>query len=428
MLKSHFETKDNMVKYVPLVPVNKSSKIKNSGIYIDYDEDNIYIDSKFDNNLVIGESGSGKTQIVSLPLIKTSLLAEESVIITDVNKDIYKYTHEEFESNGYNVIVINLSNAKDGMGWNPFKLISKLYDKKDYDLAQEIIENLGFYLVRENTDKLGDPFWENSAINYFSGMVLYALEKNMKLNFDTIQDISNKISDNAAEFMNNLDNKSASYVNLIGILSAPPETRGSIISVFNQKIKSFFSKNDLKNMLSDDSFDYDNILNKKTAIYIIPGLGTVSERLISLFISQITDAKRIFEGSQKYNIVLSDFYRMNYIKNFISIINNAKHYGMKFTVIINGFNEINNIYGDEANILKSCFENIIYLLSSDIETLESISKMCGNTDLDGVSSPLVSVADLKTIKMFEAIILARRVMPYKTKLCPYYELTKNGIF
>ena len=119
---------------------------------------------------------------------------------------------------------------------------------------------------------------------------------------------------------------------------------------------------------------------------------------------------------------------MNYIKNFISIINNAKHYGMKFTVIINGFNEINNIYGDEANILKSCFENIIYLLSSDIETLESISKMCGNTDLDGVSSPLVSVADLKTIKMFEAIILARRVMPYKTKLCPYYELTKNGIF
>ena len=76
------------------------------------------------------------------------------------------------------------------------------------------------------------------------------------------------------------------------ILDAPKETRGSIISVFDQKVKLFFSKLDLKNMLSDTNFDYSNLLDSKTIIYLIPGVGSISERLLSLFISQITFAKK----------------------------------------------------------------------------------------------------------------------------------------
>ena len=429
MLNSHFETTENMKKYVPLAPVNKDAKIKNSGIYMYYDEKNIYIDSKFNNNLVIGESGSGKTQAVTLPLLKTSLLASESVIVTDLNKDLYNFTHEEFEKNGYNTLVFNFDNSRSGDSFNPFSLITKLYKNKDYDLAQEAIENLGFSLIREKTDNIGDPFWENSAINFFSGLVLYALENDIDLSFDAIQEIENEIVEDNEKFINSLDKKNPSYINLVGILSAPNETRGSIISVFNQKIKSFFSKTDLKNMLSDTNFDYDSLFNSKTIIYLVPGMTTVSERLISLIISQFTFAKRVFNDSCKYNIILDNFNNMNYIKNIVNIVNNSKHFGMKFTIVVSGFNEIENIYGKEqTNLLKACFNNILYLLSSDIETLEEISKMCGNNDDEGKVVPLVSVSDLKTLKMFEAIILAQRVMPYKTELCPYYKLTENGIF
>ena len=429
MLNSHFETTENMKKYVPLIPINKNSKINNSGVYMCYDEENIYIDKKFNNNLVIGESGSGKTQAVTLPLLKTSLLATESVIVTDLGGDIYKTMHDEFEKNGYTNLVLNFDNPRNGDRWNPFSLITKLYKNKDYDLAQEAIENLGFSLIRERTDNTNDPFWENSAVNFFSGLVLYALENNIDLTFDALQDIENKIDENSSEFINSLDKKDPSYINLVGILNAPNETRGSIISVFNQKIKSFFSKIDLKNMLSDDNFDYDNLLNNKTIVYLVPGLTTVSERLMSLFVSQFAYVKRIFKSTLKYNIILDDFYNMNYIKNIVNIVNNSKSFGMKFTITVGGFNEINNIYGKEqANLLKACFNNIIYLLSSDIETLEEVSKMCGNKSSDGKMLPLVSVSELKTLKMFEVIILAQRVMPYKTKLCPYYKLTENGIF
>ena len=84
-----------------------------------------------------------------------------------------------------------------------------------------------------------------------------------------------------------------------------------------------------------------------------------------------------------------------------------------------------NKYGKEnTEILKLCFANIVYLLSQDIDTLEEISNLCGKTCEDGIVKPLISVEELKTLRVFEAIILIPRIMPIKTKLLPHYEMKK----
>ena len=77
---------------------------------------------------------------------------------------------------------------------------------------------------------------------------------------------------------------------------------------------------------------------------------------------------------------------------------------------------------EEAEILKMCFGNLIYLLSDDIYTLEEISKYCGNTMNNNKLEPLVTVEDLKTVKPFEAIVIVPRMMPFKTKLLPDYQI------
>ena len=97
-----------------------------------------------------------------------------------------------------------------------------------------------------------------------------------------------------------------------------------------------------------------------------------------------------------------------------------------FTLMIRGFNDLNNKYGKEqTEILKMCFGNLIYLLSQDISTLQEISDLCGKTCEDGIVKPLISIEELKTLKVFEAVILIPRIMPIKTKLLPYYEIQKN---
>lgn len=49
---------------------------------------------------------------------------------------------------------------------------------------------------------------------------------------------------------------------------------------------------------------------------------------------------------------------------------------------------------------------------------------CGKTNENGLIKSLISVEELKTLKLFEAIILMPRIMPIKTMLLSHEELKK----
>ena len=68
--------------------------------------------------------------------------------------------------------------------------------------------------------------------------------------------------------------------------------------------------------------------------------------------------------------------------------------------------------------------NTIFLLASDIHTLETISKECGRTD---DNNQLINVEELKVLEPFEAIILTNRMYPIRTKLLPYYKFGIENI-
>jgi type IV secretory pathway TraG/TraD family ATPase VirD4 len=96
--------------------------------------------------------------------------------------------------------------------------------------------------------------------------------------------------------------------------------------------------------------------------------------------------------------------------------------GIIFTIMVRGFNDLKNTYGKEGSeMIRLGFSNIVYLLSQDIGTLEEMSRLCGESS---PNVPLVSIEDLKTLKPFEAIILTIRMMPFKTKMLPYFEIKK----
>ncbi len=66
------------------------------------------------------------------------------------------------------------------------------------------------------------------------------------------------------------------------------------------------------------------------------------------------------------------------------------------------------------------FGNIIYLLANDVETLEDISKLCGNQQTEKLRTTNFS-KDLKLLIIFEAIILIPRIYPLKLN---YYLIIK----
>ncbi|MGN1371033.1 MAG: type IV secretory system conjugative DNA transfer family protein [Candidatus Coprovivens sp.] len=412
--------------------IGKDFKIEKSGIPLTYDEEHLYFDRKDHHTLVIGTTGSGKTQSIVLPQIKLAMLADESLVIKDNNGELYTAIAGNLEENNYKVYTINFDNSNLSNNWNPLTLPYQLYKEGNVDEAQKILENIGYYLFKQLDTKDVDNFWSTSATQYFVGISLYLFEhgKEDEINFNSIYDITCVGEDKKdgetyfKHILNSLERTSPTYINLVGTLDAPIETRGGILSVFKQIIRLIVSRQNLSSMLSTSDFDLLNIQNEKFAIFMIGEVNPYTIRLEPLFINQLYNSVSLNKKSlRRINVIIDDFESLCPLDNFSALLNSSRGLNLKFTIIIKSLLDLERQYGKEdSEILKYTMGCIIYLLANDLYTCEEICKLCGNK-APGV--PLITPEELKLLQVFEAIVLIPRNLPIKTKLLPDYRIPWN---
>lgn len=410
-----------------LSPISSGLKIEKSGIPMMYDEKSIYIKNDGEQTLVIGTSGSGKTQSVILPHLRLVIEAEESFIFHDVKGEIYEVLSDKLKSKNYKTIVIDLDNTETGNSFNPLNYPYKLYMNNEKDKAVELLENLGYYFCCEDRfDSSLDPFWNNSATSLFVGLSLYLFDNNPadKINLGNILNLVTEL-DSLKEKVKEYDKLSPVYINLSNIILAPQETRGSIVSVFIQKLKTLISRESLLKLLSTTDFDIENIKKEKTAMFIISKSKDISSRLIPIIVEETYfAATNNYEKTDKrLSILIDGFETLVPFKNFPKMLSNSRGFDINFSIYIRSLLELKNTYGKEkAELIKMLSGNIIYLLANDMDTLQEISSLCGQTQTEKGIEPLITKEELKLLNNFEAIILIPRVYPIKTKLLPDYKI------
>ena len=412
-----------------LTQISYNSEIKKSGVPMMYDDNNLYVKDDTSHTMVIGSSGSGKTQSTMLPQLRLAIKANESFVIHDVKGEIYDILSGELKRKDYNTVVINLDNPTLGDNFNPLTLPYTLYKNGEKDRTMELLENIGYYFCcNETLENNIDPFWVNSATSLFIGLALYLFEnaEEEEINISSLLYLASNFETLSSE-IKEMDKTSAIYINLSNTILAPTETRGSIISVFVQNIRLFASRESLLKLLSSTSFNIENAQKDKTALFIISNGKPISRRLIPLIIDECYFAVTLTnDKTRRLNIVLDDFENLIPIKEFNNMLTIARGNNINFSIYIRSLLELRNVYGVEGTeILKMVFGNIIYLLANDIETLESISKLCGNQQTEKGIEPLISIEELKLLNNFEAIILIPRINPIRTKLLPDYKIDWN---
>ena len=397
-------------------------EVKKSGIPMYSEDGDLYINDSENHNLVFGITGSGKKQYTILPQLKLSIDAGESFLVNDVNGEIKEVLKESLDKNKYEIITIDLSNPKEGNKFNPLLLPYNLY-KNDKDAAVELIDEISHYIfVSENSNV--DPFWENAASSLFSGIVLYMFEnkKEEDINFRTLYELSLDL-DEVSKCLDNMNKTSALYINLSSILSAPSETKASIISVFMQNLKLYITRESLLDMMDTTDFSFDNLKEGKKAIFIIGDNKKTSSRLIPIILEEFYSVLVNDKSKKNFNVMIDEFETLFPIKDFNAKLNEARSKAIRFTIVIKSILELRNKYGTEnAELLRMAVGNIIYLLANDTETLEEISKLCGEEMTEKGLVPLITKEDLKLLEQREAVILMPRMNPVKTKLKPYYEM------
>lgn len=417
-----------------------------------------WVDDGENHTLIMGASGSGKTYCIMFPLIKLLGKKGESIIVTDPKGELYEGTANFLREKGYKVIILNFRDPSKGSAWNPFSLPYMLYkdslsDKaKDWekDKSIELLEDLASNILRDPNNK-DNPFWESSASNYFAGLALGLFEdaKESQININSINYMASigetKLGPNndyLKEYFRMKGDNSLASINASGIVNAPSDTKGGIVSTFKDKIRIFTSREGMSELLSHSDFDLRDIGREKTALFIkIHDEKTTYHALATVLVKQIYESLIDVASEQpglrlKYrtNFILDEFANMPALKDVESMITASRSRNIRFTFAIQNFSQLNKVYGkDVSETIKGNCGNFIFLITTELAALEEVSKLCGDIKppkaKDGVPKdpirPLITVSDLQNMKKFEVLINRFRNLPFKTKLTPDFKIDWN---
>ena len=415
---------------------------KAAGIPIILNDKEMWVDNGEYHSLVIGATGSGKTQTVILPMVYNLAKARESMIITDPKGEIYEKTSNMLRAKGYQILLLNFRDPQNGNAWNPMTLPYEMYKKGNQDKAIELLDDLALNILYDSSNKNADPFWEKTSADYFSGVALGLFEdaKPEEININSIS-LATTVGEEKfggstyiKEYFGAKDPASPAAINASSTIMAPNETKGSILSVFKQKVKLFASRENLSEMLSHSDIDLESIGERPTAVFIvIQDEKKTYHSLVTILLKQIYET--LINVAQKNggalpvrtNFLLDEFANMPPLKDVTTMITAARSRHIRFTMIIQNFAQLDDVYGkEEAETIRGNCGNIVYLITTELKALEEISKMCGEVkskkDDKTASTPLVTVSDLQRMKQFEVIILRMRKQPFKTKFTPFFKL------
>ena len=420
----------------------QQKRSKAAGIPIIINEKEMWVDDGEYHSLIIGATGSGKTQGIVFPQVHSLAKARESMIITDPKGEIYEKTSLMLRKKGYQILLLNFRDPQNGSAWNPMTLPYKMYKAGNQDKAIELLDDLALNILYDDSNKNADPFWEKTSADYFSGVVLGLFEdaKPEEININSIS-IATTVGEEKfggstyiKEYFAAKDPGSAAAINASSTIMAPTETKGSILSVFKQKVKLFASRENLSEMLSYSDVDLESIGERPTAVFIvIQDEKKTYHSLVTILLKQIYET--LISTAQRHggklpirtNFILDEFANMPPLKDVTTMITAARSRKIRFTMIIQNFAQLDSVYGKEdAETIRGNCGNIIYLITTELKALEEISKMCGEEkskkDDKTASTPLVTVSDLQRMKQYETVIMRMRKQPYKTKLTPNFKL------
>ena len=145
----------------PVIATNL--KADAGGIPLINDGKTLWVDDGEYHNLIIGSTGSGKTQCVIFPMVQSLAKHNESMVITDPKGEIYEQTSEMLRRKGYNIVLLNFRNPSQGNAWNPLTLPYRLWTNGNQDKAIELLDDLALNILYDESNKNADPFWEKTS-------------------------------------------------------------------------------------------------------------------------------------------------------------------------------------------------------------------------------------------------------------------------
>jgi len=357
------------------------------------------------NLIVEGDIASGKTANVLFPIVDNAIEKKESLFILDSKEEYINKYYNKLKSNNYNTIIINLRDMDKSEGWNPLEYPYNLYKNGDKDKAQEYLEKIGKIMFYENFNQ--DPFWTSTASDFFTGVTLALFEDGNanEVNLNSVNHMFNGIdkkfgaTDYITEYFKSKDVVSKPYIFASTTFLAPDVTKGGILSVAKQKLRTYVSREKLSQLLSKTTFNFEDVVNKPTAIILIArdenkSLNTIAAMFIEQLYAVLVDLKT----KNRFNLILDNFDNIEKCNDLVDILGSCISRNIKTYIATRSLSELANIYGSympKLCDLLSIGNDDIRLVINNVEQtvkndFETVTIQSGN-----IEYPKLSITDIK---------------------------------
>ena len=309
-----------------------------------------------DTNIIIGKKNTGKTKFYLFDEVKEAIKNGDNLCIFDTRDEYFRTFSSVLKSNGYNVLTLNLNDPTRSNGYNPLQVPYELYKEGKKDKAIELVNNLALEIFKEDNPN-SDPFWQNMASNYFTGLVLILFNdaKVEEVNLGSIQVMMTQGEERFEDitylkkYLNGVDATDTIYTMLSPIVFAPADTKGSIIAVCKQKLNLYMYREELLNLLNTNDINVRN-LTEKTAIIVIAGKTT---DLVNIFLDQLISVSNL-----AFTYILDNLDSLRVVLSLSDLLDNATYNKNIIFASIHNVDQFKDLYG---KYIMDKFENIIDL-------------------------------------------------------------------
>ena len=338
----------------------------------------------------------------------------------------------------------------------------RIYKKQLYDEVYEDLNDLVSVLIPIENDK--DPMWEKGARAITLATLLAMLEDSEdtslgmtkdKFNFFNLAKILQNSNQDYLELRKYFQGRSPlskAYSLSKQVCDAAESTRASYMSVVYEKL-SLFNDSGICGLTSKSDFVPKNLAERPTALFLkIPDEKTTRHNLAAILImdlykSLIKVASSNEDLSLPRNVyfILDEFGNMPKIESFDKMITVGRSRKIWFNIIIQSYQQLNNVYGDKvADVIKGNCGIKMFIGSNDISTCKEFSELCGNitvvtkstssSDRDnGISTsnqtqvrPLIYPSELQRLnkqgEIGNAIVVTFGNYPLKTYFSPSFKV------
>lgn len=405
------------------IDLSSDEKFPSGGVPILVEGSDAYVNSRDENTIIFGETGSKKSRCVITPLIAATAGACESAVITDVKGELY--ANEK------------LQNFLRDRGIRTVCLDFRTFDHDRYDILKKAYEEFR----GGNTDKAltrvtkimsalaskfesdKDPIWSMQAMQYLCAviqLVFYQAWKSGRheeasmtniieyCNYQGACCLGEDISERDEYYRKFLSKSNYSILkNICG--STADKMVSSIMGFVYSMVQPFISEPKLARMLSRSTFDPESLYETPTFVFlIVPDETTAYEEISGLLIDSFyTDLIEFYSSTYldkakppcRINFICDEFcnLRVNDMKAKISA---SRSRAVRWFLVCQSKEQLFATYGENAGTIIGNCRNTLFLQSSDSSLIDYICDMCGETKIsrDGTSERLVKPEMLRNLR------------------------------